>query len=78
MVGEVVGNRHWRLPWRALPGAVVVHSDDISWHHAFFDWADLIRDGVLVPVHARQAVSYCPPAWEVRGREVRCLRIARS
>lgn len=53
---------------RVVPGAVVVHTDDLSWHHAFFDWADLARDGILVPVHARQAVQYRPPAWEARGR----------
>jgi hypothetical protein len=55
--------------WRAVPGAAVVHTDDLAWHHAFFDWADLARDGVLAPVHAGQAVHYRPPAWSARGRE---------
>ncbi|MFC3835550.1 MULTISPECIES: uridine kinase family protein [Deinococcus] len=54
---------------RAVPGAAVVHTDDLAWHHAFFDWANLLRDGVLVPVHAGQAVQYRPPAWDARGRE---------
>ena len=54
---------------RAVPWAAVVHTDDLAWHHAFFDWANLLRDGVLVPVHAGQAVEYRPPAWDARGRE---------
>jgi len=31
----------------AVPGARVVHTDDIAWHHAVLDWADLLADGVL-------------------------------
>lgn len=54
---------------QAVPGAVAVHTDDVAWHHAFFDWADLLRDGVLIPVHAGQALQFRPPAWEARGRE---------
>lgn len=53
---------------RAVPSSVVVHTDDVAWHHAFFDWAALVRDGVLIPVHAAQEVSYRPPAWEARSR----------
>jgi hypothetical protein len=54
---------------RAVPGSVVVHTDDIAWNHSFFDWAALLRDGVLIPVHAAQEVRYRPPAWEARERE---------
>lgn len=54
---------------RAVPGSVVVHTDDVAWHHSFFDWAALLRDGVLIPVHAAQEVRYRPPAWDARGRE---------
>lgn len=54
---------------RAVPDSVVIHTDDIAWHHAFFDWAALLRDGILVPVHAGRAVRYRPPAWEQRQRE---------
>jgi hypothetical protein len=50
------------------PGASVVHTDDVAWHQAFFDWASLLRDGVLDPVRAGRAVAYRPPAWESRGR----------
>lgn len=54
---------------RAVPGSVVVPTDDIAWHHSFFDWAELVRDGVFIPAHAGQDVHYRPPAWEVRSRE---------
>jgi hypothetical protein len=52
----------------AVPGAVVVHTDDVAWWESFFDWAHLLRDGVLDPVRAGRAVSYRPPAWAARGR----------
>lgn len=49
--------------------ASVVHTDDIAWHHDFFDWEDLLFDGVLDPWLAGRAVSYRPPAWQQRDRE---------
>ncbi|GIJ55068.1 hypothetical protein [Virgisporangium aurantiacum] len=51
-----------------IPGAVVVHTDDIAWWHAVLDWVDLLVDGVLAPVHRGEAVSYRPPKWDERGR----------
>ena len=53
----------------ATPGAVVVHTDDIAWHHGFFDWDGLLVDGVLDPAARGRAVSFRPPAWVERGRE---------
>lgn len=52
-----------------VPGATVVHTDDVAWYQAFFDWAFLLREGVLDPVRAGRAVDYRPPAWESRGRD---------
>jgi hypothetical protein len=52
----------------AVPGAVVVHTDDVAWYQSFFDWADLLRDGVLLPYRSGGAVAYTPPAWMPRGR----------
>ena len=28
-----------------VPGSAVVHTDDIVWNHAMFDWAELITEG---------------------------------
>ena len=53
----------------ATPGAVVVHTDDIAWHHGFFDWDGLLVDGVLDPAARGEAVSFRPPAWVERDRE---------
>ena len=52
-----------------VPGSVVIHTDDIAWEHSRFGWADLLIDGILVPVHQGQAVSYRPPRWDEHGRE---------
>jgi hypothetical protein len=53
----------------AVPAATVLHTDDVAWYHAFFDWADLVRDGILAPLRAGRDVAYRPPAWDERGRE---------
>jgi hypothetical protein len=53
----------------AVPGAVVIHTDDIAWDHSRFGWADLLVDGILVPANQGRSVSYRPPRWVERGRE---------
>ncbi len=53
----------------ATPEAVVVHTDDIAWHHGFSDGHGLLVDGVREPVARGEAVSFRPPAWVERGRE---------
>jgi hypothetical protein len=53
----------------AVPGATVLHTDDVAWYHAFFDWADLMRDGILAPLRAGRDVAYRPPAWDEQGRD---------
>jgi hypothetical protein len=54
---------------RAVPGAVVVHTDDIAWEHSRFGWADLLIEGILIPARQGQSVSFRPPRWAERGRE---------
>jgi hypothetical protein len=53
----------------AVPRSAMVHTDDIAWWHARFDWAPLLAEGVLEPVRRGEAVAFRPPAWETRGRE---------
>jgi hypothetical protein len=52
----------------SVPGAAVVHTDDVAWHHDFFDWTDLLVDGILAPWRAGRNVGYRPPPWDARGR----------
>jgi energy-coupling factor transporter ATP-binding protein EcfA2 len=52
----------------AVPASTVVHTDDIAWSQAMFDWADLLAGGVLEPVRRGEPVSYRPPAWRERNR----------
>ncbi len=53
---------------RVVPGSAVVHTDDIAWEHSRFGWADLLIEGILVPVHQGRAVSFRPPRWAQHGR----------
>ena len=49
--------------------AVIVHTDDVAWWESYFGWDHLLREGVLRPARAGEAVTYRPPAWDARGRE---------
>jgi hypothetical protein len=49
--------------------APVVHSDDVAWHHSFFDWWPLMIEQIIVPFRAGKAIDWKPEAWTARGRE---------
>ena len=51
-----------------VPASGVVHTDDIAWNQAFFDWGDLIVENVLRPLHRGEAVEFRPPAWIAHDR----------
>lgn len=53
----------------AIAGSAVVHTDDIAWWHSRFGWADLLIDGVLVPFHRGDPVSFRPPRWAEHSRQ---------
>lgn len=53
---------------QAVAASAIVHTDDVAWHHSFFDWGDLIIENILKPLHAGHAVSYQPPGWAPNGR----------
>ncbi|HTD17147.1 MAG TPA: hypothetical protein VK673_18325 [Chthoniobacterales bacterium] len=53
---------------RSVPASAIVHTDDVAWHHSFFDWSDLLVEGILKPLRNGRAVSYRPPGWDKRGR----------
>lgn len=52
-----------------VPGAAVVHSDDVAWWESFFGWDQLMRAGILEPIRRGEGVNYRPPAWDRRGRQ---------
>ena len=51
-----------------VPSSEVVHTDDIAWNQAYFDWGDLMVENILRPVRRGQAVDFRPPAWIAHGR----------
>lgn len=53
---------------RAVALSAVVHTDDIAWHHSFFEWSDLLVEGILKPLGQGDAVCYRPPGWVAQGR----------
>ena len=40
-----------------------MHTDDIAWNHAFFDWGGVMAENILRPLHRGEAVEFRPPAW---------------
>lgn len=54
---------------RCVPNSTVVHTDDVAWHHSFFDWSDLLIEGILKPLHSGSVVRYQPPGWQTHGRQ---------
>lgn len=54
---------------RSVPASMVVYTDDVAWHHSFFDWSDLLVEGILQPLHTGAAVRYQPPGWGTHGRQ---------
>jgi uridine kinase len=52
----------------AVAGSAVIHTDDLAWWHSRFGWADLLIEGILMPAHQGQPVSFRPPSWAEHGR----------
>ncbi len=53
--------------------APLVHTDDVAWHHSFFDWWPLLTERVLEPFRAGHAINWTPEAWTSRGRTGRIV-----
>jgi uridine kinase len=51
-----------------VPSSGVVHTDDVAWNHAYFDWGDLLVEHVLRPLHRGEAVEFRPRAWVEHDR----------
>ena len=53
---------------RLVPASGVVHTDDVAWHDARFEWGALMRLNILEPLHRGEKVDFRPPAWVERDR----------
>ena len=51
-----------------VPASGVVHTDDVAWNQAYFDWGHLMVENILRPLHRGEAVDFRPPAWIEHGR----------
>ncbi|MFB9235540.1 uridine kinase [Plantactinospora siamensis] len=52
----------------AVPDSAVLHTDDIAWNHACFDWGAMLAEHILRPLHRGAAVDFRPPAWIAHDR----------
>lgn len=52
-----------------IPSSAIVHTDDVAWHHSYFDWDEVLIKNVIQPLRANEAVDFRPELWRVRGRE---------
>jgi hypothetical protein len=46
-----------------VPASGTVHTDDVAWNHAYFDWGGLMVENILRPLHRGDAVNFRPQAW---------------
>lgn len=48
--------------------SAVVHTDDVAWHHSYFDWAGVLAERVPEPLRRGEAFDFRPPPWVERHR----------
>ncbi|MEV7969764.1 hypothetical protein AB0O34_27860 [Sphaerisporangium sp. NPDC088356] len=53
---------------RVLTSSAIVHTDDIAWNHAYFDWGAVLVENILQPLYRGEAVDFCPDAWITHDR----------
>jgi hypothetical protein len=51
-----------------VPDAAIVHTDDVAWNHAYFDWGSVLAENILRPLHQGAAVDFRPDAWVAYDR----------
>jgi len=52
-----------------IQGVVVIHNDEVAWHHSFFGWSDVLIEGVPRPLcRDGLPLSYTRQPWIERGR----------
>ncbi|MFI6282189.1 uridine kinase [Streptomyces sp. NPDC050988] len=52
----------------AVPDSAVVHTDDVAWNHACFDWGAVLAEHILRRLHRGEPVDFRPDAWITHDR----------
>ncbi|WP_229916964.1 uridine kinase family protein [Streptomyces fructofermentans] len=53
---------------KVVPNSAIVHTDDIAWNQAYFDWGAALVENILQPLHRGEAVAFRPEAWITHHR----------
>jgi hypothetical protein len=53
---------------QVVPNSAIVHTDDIAWNHAYFDWGVVLVESILQPLRRGEAVDFRPAAWIAHDR----------
>jgi ABC-type glutathione transport system ATPase component len=53
---------------KLMPRSAVLHTDDIAWNHAYFDWGTVLVENILRPVRSGKAVDFRPSVWIAHDR----------
>jgi hypothetical protein len=53
---------------KVVPNSATVHTDDVAWNLAYFDWGAVLLENILKPLHRGEAVDFRPGAWTAHGR----------
>ncbi|MEU6256992.1 hypothetical protein [Streptomyces sp. NPDC047043] len=48
---------------KVVPNSATMHTDDIAWNHACFDWGAVLVENILQPLRRGEAVDFRPDAW---------------
>ncbi|WP_433554644.1 hypothetical protein ACQP08_13215 [Micromonospora zamorensis] len=48
---------------QAVNAPAIVHTDDVAWNHACFDWGTILVANILQPLHRGEPVDFRPDAW---------------
>ena len=52
----------------AVPNSAIVHTDDVAWNHACFDWGSVLVENILRPLHRGGSVDFRPAPWITHDR----------
>ncbi|WP_433651427.1 uridine kinase family protein [Micromonospora zamorensis] len=53
---------------RMEANSAIVHTDDVAWNHACFDWGAILVENILRPLHRGEPVDFRPDAWVRHAR----------